>query len=138
MKVKYIGYNTPIYTHGQIYEAKIQDHGYIVTAEAGQCWEPANRFEEVSLIEAKKKEISDAKINLEKLEKELAEMTLPRMGQRYLNETGNKYVVTKSNNMFALVCYEGDVKGLIYGGKFHDNVANIFCNCENCFTLIED
>ena len=89
-------------------------------------------------IEEKKKEIQDAKTKVTTLEKELAEMTAPKVGQRYLNVTGNKYVVTKSNNMFALVCYDGNVRGFIYGSQFHEKAEDIFCELKVCFTLIED
>lgn len=143
MKVKYLGDDTILYTHGQIYEAEIEQSGYSVLANCGtHFWEPADRFVPINPIEEKKQQISDARNSLKKLEKELAEMTLPKVGQRYLNKTGIKYVVCECNSLFALVsyegCYEGCNRGKTYGGKFHDNVANIFCDCKDLFTLIED
>jgi hypothetical protein len=143
MKLKYIAHTTGLFTHGEIYETTgkvfLDGEGfYPINTLGGPYRARADRFESLNPIEEKKLQISDAKINLQTLEKELAEMTLPKKGQRYLNESGNKYVVCQSDSLFALVSYEGCNQGHAYGGVFHSNVANIFCGCEECFTLIED
>ena len=141
MKVKYLGDDTILYTRGQIYEARIEGEGYVVTSQAGQYYEPTWRFEEVSPIEAKKKEISDARNSLEKLEKELAEMTAPKQGQKYKHKDGAIYLLSLASQGYCLVCIESEFPEQVGGvysyceGKYPENAFQGFR--EN-FTLIED
>ncbi len=143
MKVKYIGHTTGLFTHGEIYETtgKIffdDEELYPINTLVGHYNARADRFEPLNPIEEKKKEIQDAKTKVTTLEKELAEMTLPKKGQRYLNKSGNKYVVCHIGSVFALVSYEGHNKGHVYGSEFSKKEEDIFFGCESCFTLIED
>lgn len=90
-----------------------------------------------SPIEAKKAEIQIAEKTLEKLKAELKELELPKIGQKYLNVSGNKYVVAKLDGLFGLVCYEGENAGRVYGTTAN-SFDNIFKGCASCFTLIEE
>jgi hypothetical protein len=92
-------------------------------------------------IEEKKKEISDARIKLEVLEKELAEMTAPKQGQKYKHKDGAIYLLSLTSQGYCLVCIES---------KFPEQVGGVYSYCEGKypenafqgfrenFTLIEE
>ena len=93
-------------------------------------------------IEEKKKQIQEAqktleaqKQNLLVLEKELADLTAPKVGSKY--ETCNcKYVLAQINAGFVLICYEG----YHIGKSYIDPVKTIkeaFCSHEEYFIKLD-
>lgn len=140
MKLKYTGQTTSLFTHGKTYELVSEsEYSYKVMLDCENKYEVYKyRFTKLSLIEEKQEEIQTAKIYLAELENELQELTAPKVGQKYLNESGNKYILTGCNNKFALVCYEGDSAGIVYAGRFFNTEKEAFSNCKSCFTLIPD
>jgi hypothetical protein len=126
---------------GQIYT--VEDYGgqfYDVVFPKGKIGVYKWRFEVVqpSPIEEKTAEIKETEARLAVLKKELAELTEPKVGQKWLNTNSNsKYILASTtSNKFALVCYEGADLGVIY--HLANSTVGAFYNNERYFTLLPE
>lgn len=95
----------------------------------------------LSPIEEKERQISDARNTLEKLEKELADLKVPypKVGDKYEHKGGSKWIASKMDNKFALICYEtNNIHQLDLGRDYlvSKEIEGIFGGRENYFTLL--
>jgi hypothetical protein len=125
-------------TVGKIYEAKealyTSNHYLVINDDGYELGYWKYRFEKVKDLDA---ELKEAKQKVKDLENQIEEINRPKVGQRYKNKLGSCYVVSKVNNRFALVCYEGSNIGGIYGHVCHLYIDDIFNGCRSYFTLLK-
>lgn len=89
----------------------------------------------LSPIEDKKSQIQEARKALELLEKELADLTAPKVGNKY--ETCNsKYILAEINGQYTFICYDGEENGESYSKELHNTIDEAFCKHHSFFTKI--
>lgn len=141
MKAKFTdtnyGFNSMIV--GKIYDVEQHEKENcfsVVDEEGHRIGVFKSRFKVVSSIEQKTAEITELKEKLDKAEKELAELTAPKVGTKYLHRVGGKYVLADLKGKFGLVCFEGREVGTVY--SLQDSPKSAFCGNDHAFTPIEE
>lgn len=151
MKVKYIGPTTCLRTNGKVYDViREYKHGresvIVIKDDEGEEYDfylsssfvalPEDPIEEKEKeIEAARKILQEAENKVSILEKQLAALKAPKVGDKYEHHRGSKFIVTNIQGQYSLVCYEGDDAGMIYGSLV-EKINDVFAGFNHKFTKI--
>ena len=83
-------------------------------------------------------EIKETEARLSVLREELANLQKPKVGRKYLHESGDKYILVEVNGEFVLACFDGSFSYL--GGTYGNptkNIKEVFRGLEDLFSLIK-
>lgn len=146
MKAKFLEKGWLTMTEGKIYDVK-PDHDdadmYLVTDDEGSetCF-LKTRFKLFSTLEEKSAEIQETEARLAVLKEELADLQTPKVGQKYLHASGDKYILTQIEGKFCLICYSVEDGNEDYIGRGYsclEGKANdAFLGSSKALTLIKE